>query len=69
MGTQLKPSTSLNDEQQAQLAELLAEEPLANRSMLLSLGLRAIYALWKRAGRDLKAALGLLRVIEAGGAA
>ena len=71
MGTQLKRSTSLDAERQAELEEMLAAEPLANVSLVLALGLDAIHALWRRCGRDLKGAIGAIGALRApaGGAA
>lgn len=60
MSTQQKAGTSLNDAQQERLRELLENEPLLTRSRALSLGLDLLHAVWRRAGRDLKTALGAM---------
>ena len=60
MSTQRKVSTSLNDDRQRKLDEIVAGEPLGCPSSILAVSLDILYALWQSAGRDLKGAIGAL---------
>lgn len=57
MATQRKVGTSLNDERQRKLAELVASDPFACASSVLAVALDLMYAAFQQAGRDIKAAL------------
>lgn len=57
MSTQRKVGTSLNDERQRKLAEIVDGEPLACPSAVLAVSLDVMHSLWLGAGRDLKSAL------------
>lgn len=67
MSTQRKFGTSLNDDRQRKLAEIVDAEPLACPSAVLAVSLDAMHAAWVSAGRDLKAALGAIRALNAPG--
>ncbi|MDE2105406.1 MAG: hypothetical protein KGL39_49725 [Patescibacteria group bacterium] len=68
MATQRKYGTSLNDERQRKLEEIIAEEPLACPSAVLAVSLDAMHAAWLASGRDLKAAISFLRKLGQPGA-
>jgi len=68
MATQRKAGTSLNDERQRKLDEMLAAEPFASQSSLIARAVDVMYAVWRQAGRDLKTVIGL-NGLTAGGAA
>lgn len=57
MATQRKVGSSLNDERQQKLDEMLREEPFVTPSSLLAHALDVMYRVWIESGRDLKAAL------------
>lgn len=57
MGTQRKVGSSLNDERQRKLEEILRDEPFVTPSSLLAHALDLMHRVWIESGRDLKAAL------------
>ena len=61
MSTQRKYGTSLNDERQRKLAEIVDAEPLACPSAVLAVSLDVMHELWHQSGRDLKTALHAIR--------
>ena len=71
MATQRKAGTSLNDERQRKLDEMLAAAPFATRSSLIARAVDVMYAVWRQTGRDINTVIGMngLTGHTAGGAA
>lgn len=68
MSTQRKYGTSLNDERQRKLAEIIEAEPLACPSAVLAESLDAIHGAWIACGKNWKAAIGVIRSLGEPGA-
>ena len=68
MATQRKAGTSLNDERQRKLDEMLAAEPFASQSSMIARSIDIAYEVWRQACDRCKGVNGL-NGLTAGGAA